>query len=252
MSALIKYSAPAGDGSPWDFGFGYDSITRELIRSGLDLNYALSNCLKGPIELEQQEQISLEDPPKPLLDWAAFVRDQGFMIDPLGEDGTPVCMPHLKLKGCNERDMRQRTNTVFILCLLKADVSIRLAEAKGMQALHALFFFNTWSAELSLHVIDLAYILIHFGGADIHAVDYNNLSPRMYAFKYGWENEWLTVLDRCGIDKIEVLTKEIERLMKIRFLGNGEGTAIDTEDLSIPKSVSLLRRRRVVDAKLDE
>ena len=170
------------------------------------------------------------------------------MVENLGIDGFPVWITYLFWEGYNQADMRRRTKAVFILCLLKADVSSREATT-GMQALHFLFW-KPWSAELSSHVIDLAYILIRFGGADIHAHDYENRSPTIWALESGWENEWKIVLDRCGFLPNEVLNKEIEFLRKILSLGNGESTAIDTEDLSIPKSV--LPRRRVVGARLDE
>ena len=239
--ALVRYSTPAGDRYPC--AVDYYSITRELIRSGLDLNDALSDCLYKSSLLEKIGLPVLEDSSKPLLDWVAFLRDQGLMIDHPHPRGYPVCMPQLLLQGHTKQDMRRRTNAVFILCLLEADVSIREATT-GMQALHFLFL-NPWSAELSLHVIDLAYILVHFGGADVHALDYLYESPTTWAFEHGWENEWLIVLDRCGFDPIEVLMKEIELLRK------NQSTAIDTEDLSIPKSDFSLRRP-VVGDRLDE
>lgn len=246
--ALKQYLAPAGKKLPW--AVDYYSITRELICSGLDLNDAFSGALISPYRLERQEQPFLEDPSKPLLDWAAFLRDQGLVVGNVGKEGLPVCFPHLSLRSHDERDMRWHTKAVLMLCFLKADVSIREAET-GMQALHFLFAANLWSAELSSYVMNLAYILVHFGGADVHAVDYYNNSPTMYAFWSGWEKEWEIVLDRCGFGLDEVVIKEIERLHKTRFLGNGESTAIDTEDLSIPSS-AFLSRRRVVDARLDE
>ena len=248
LCALNQYSAHAGDKFPW--AVDYYSITRELIRSGLDLNDALPYFLSSPDLFQEQEQPYLEDPSKPLLSWAAFVRDQGLMVDLLGIEGFPVWMPYLFLQGRNEEDIRRRKNAVYVLCLLEADVSIREAKS-GMQALHWLFL-NPWGAELSLHVQDLAYILVHFGGADIHAVDYENESPTTYAFRCGWMDEWGIVLDRCGFDRHEVLAKTVDFWEKIRFFGNGESTAIDTEDLNIPKFVSSSSRRRVVGARLDE
>ena len=247
--AFEQYSASAGDGFPW--AVDYHSITRELILSGLDLNDAFSYCLEFQCLSKRQEQPVLEDPSKPLLDWVAFLRDQGLVVDNVDKEGFPVCLPHLFLKNDDQRELRSYTNTVLILCLLNADVSIREATT-GMQALHVLFAVNYWSAELSSYVIYLAYTLVHFGGADIHAVDYDNNSPTMYAFWSGWEKEWEIVLDRCGFDLDEVVDKEIERLHKTCFLGNGESTAIDTEDLSIPNAAFPSRRKGFVDARLDE
>ena len=247
-NALEQYRAPTGDKFPW--AVDYYSITRELIRSGLDLNDALPLLSSCTDLFQEQEQHFLEDPSKPLLDWLAFLRDQGLNVDLLGYRYFPVCMPYFSLEGRDEGDIRLLKNAVYVLCLLKANVSIR--EPKyGMQALHILFL-NDWSAELSLHVIDLAYILVHFGGADIYAVDYENRSPTFNALIKGWQNEWGIVLDRCGFDLEEVLAKSIDIWEKIRFFGNGESTAIDTEDLNIPKLVSLSSRRRVVRARLDE
>lgn len=246
--ALKQYLAPADEKFPW--AVDYYSITRELICSGLDLNDAFSDALISPYRLERQEQPFLEDPSKPLLDWAAFLRDQGLMVDNLRTEGLPVCFAHLSLRSHDEREMRWDINEVLILCLLKADVSMREAET-GMQALHFLFAVNHWSAKTSSFVMNVAYILVHFGGADVQAVDYDNNSPTTYAFWSGWEKEWEIVLVRCGFDLDEVAIKEMERLDKTRFLGNGESTAIDTEDLSIPSS-AFLSRRRVVDARLDE
>ena len=240
MGALQQYSAPAGD--EYACAVDYYTITREFIRSGIDLNDALSKLIYVPGLLKGQEQPFVEEPSKRLLDWAAFLRDQGLIVDLLGVGGYSVCTPYLVLQGNSERDIRRLTNAVFILCLLGADVSIREPRS-GMQALHRLFL-NPWSAELSSHVINLAYILVHFGGADVHAVNYDNSSPTIYAFNSGWLDEWEIVLDRCGFDPNEELIKAFESWNKSCFLGNGESTAIDTEDLSIPKFDSLPRRRR--------
>ena len=247
-AALEQYRAPPCDKCPWTVD--YYSITRELIRSGLDLNDTLLFVVNSWRLFQEEEQPFLEDPSKPLLDWAAFLLDQGLMVDLLGMTCSTVWIPYLLLRGKDERDIRRCKNVVYLLCLLKADVSIR--EPKyGLQALHILFG-NEWSAELSPHVTHLAYILVHFGGADVHAVGYKNRTPTIYAFITGWIKEWQIVLDHCGFDFHEVVIKDIEFREKSRFLGNGESTAIDTEDLSIPNSVSSSSRRRVVSARLDE
>ena len=151
-----------------------------------------------------------------------------------------------------ETAARLCTNIVFLMCLLKADVSYR-DETTGQQALHVLTYFE-WSAELSPQFINIAYILIHFGGADVHAIDCYKVSPTAYAYRHGWWNEWLIVLDRCGFNCNEVIRKENDFAKKIQFLGNGESTAIDTEDLSVLTSDTARRRRRrpVVGDRLDD
>ena len=154
------------------------------------------------------------------------------------------------LPGYTRKYMRRQANAIFILCMLKANVSIREPQT-GKQALHILFS-NHWSAEFSPYFMHIAYTLILYGGADVHAVDYYNFSSTAYAIQYGWWNEWLIVLDHCGIDPHEVCRKQIDSWDRSRFLGDGESTAVDSEDLSISNFDNLTRRRRVVGDRLDE
>ena len=170
-----------------------------------------------------------------------------------GTDITFILMGYLiapqRIYSDPEQVMETRSYTVFLLCLMKVDLSLRTPQ--GMQALHILFF-KEWSAEFSPHFIDLAYILIHFGGADISAVDDYNMSPTALAFLHGWRDEWVIVLDRCGLDHHAVLQKEMDRLRKIIHLGSGESTSVDTEDLIFQASGDVTRRRAVVGDRLDD
>lgn len=149
-----------------------------------------------------------------------------------------------------ERGLENNSNEVFLLCLFQADVSLRTDH--GLQALHTLVIRNKWSAEFSSHFIDLAYILIHFGGADVFAVMDDDNSPTTLAFRHGWWDEWEIVLERCGFDPNTVLRKEIDRLSKIIHLDRGESTAVDTEDLISHASEDVTRRKAIVGDRLDE
>lgn len=147
-----------------------------------------------------------------------------------------------------EQVMEFCSNAVFLLCLMKADLSLRTPQ--GMQALHILFL-NKWSAEFSPHFINLAYILIHFGGADIFAFD-DFRSATTLAFLHGWRDEWTIVLDRCGLDPLAVFEKELDRVSRIIHLGSGETTAVDTGDLIFQASGDVTRRKPVVGDRLDD
>ena len=256
--ALEDYSTPTSDRVSCAADFY--STTRELVRSGLSLDDGLLMFSDSPYQLVplpvfEQEKPLWEDPPKSLLDWTAFLCDQGIRFD-----GTRSKMLEIHILSLHslmsdsildETAARDFTNTIFLMCLLKADVSLR-DEATGRQALHVLTSVE-WSAKFSPHFINIAYILIHFGGADVHAIDYHKLSPTVYACLRGWRNEWRIVLDRCGFDCKEVIRKDIDFVKKNQFLGNGESTAIDTKDLStLTSDTATTRRRHVVGDRLGD
>lgn len=196
-----------------------------------------------------------EDLQQSLLDWTTFLCDLGVNVDIVrGSTGATLLMVILlQAPQINSPDFKQtmeeRSNEVFLLCLLNADVSLR--RSSGCQALHTLLL-NKWSAEFSPYFIDQAYILIHFGGADIFAVIDGNLSPTILAFDYGWWDEWEIVLERCGLDPIAAVQKEFDRWGKIEHLGDGESTAVDTQDLMFQPSGDVTRRKAAVGDRLDE
>ena len=256
---MEHYSTPTSDRVSCAADFY--STTRELVRSGLSLNDTLlefSDSLQtiATLRVCKQEKLWWEDPQKSLLDWTAFLCDQGVTYEGMRSQMLIIIIIRglQALEGFSifsETAARLSTNFVFLMCLLKADVSFR-QEVTGRQALHVLTICE-WSAEFSPHFINIAYILIHFGGADVHAIDYDKFSPTAHACRHGWWNEWLIVLDRCGFDCHEVFRKEIDFVMKILFLGNSESTAIDTEDLIILTSnTATTRRRPVVGDRLDD
>ena len=256
--ALEDYSTPTSD--RFSCAADFYSTTRELVRSGLSLNDTLLECSDSPdlttiLYVFGQEKPLWDDPQKSLLDWTAFLCDQGITFDGMRSKMLKIHIlsPH-SLKSVSivdETAARRCTNAIFLMCLLKADVSLR-DEATGGQALHVLTSVE-WSAEFSPHFINIAYILIHFGGADVHAIDYHKFSPTAYAYRHGWWNEWLTVWDRCGFDYNEVIRKELDFFEKNQSLGNGESTAIDTEDLrTLTSNTAITRRRPVMGDWLDD
>ncbi|KAL8654969.1 MAG: hypothetical protein Q9210_001176 [Variospora velana] len=81
------------------------------------------------------------------------------------------------------------------------------------------------------HMVDLASILIKYGGADVVAVHNAGRSPTFIAKIFGLDDEWWTASDLCGFDPEDVLHKDIERWKKRTRIGPGDSTADDTEDL---------------------
>ena len=133
--------------------------------------------------------------------------------------------------------------TVFYMCLLNANVSIRDPKF-GYQALH-LLLLTEWSAESAPLVMEIAYILIHYGGADVYACDYDDLSASMLAIREGWWEEWETVLNRCGYNPYGVLLSDYERLQKSEKIGDGCSTTVDTDDILEP--IGTVTRRKTVN-----
>ncbi len=231
----------------------YYSITRALIRSGCDLDYVLDDpsiMWAVPVFIRdlQMERPCWEDPPESLVEWSNFLCSQGVKLsDTLLIEN--LFLPHIDSSNF-EQIMQERTLTVFLLCMLKADASFR-EERCGWQALHVLLL-NDWSSELSPHFINLAYILIHLGGADVSAPDYEGFTPTIYAYLGGWWDEWKMVLDRCGIDYEELFIEEIDRSRKKQRLGGGESSAVDTEELVDKFPGPVTKRRPVAGDRLDD
>ena len=97
-----------------------------------------------------------------------FLRDQGLDINQHGDDGSTSSTKQVLLTWIDnfiyQKDKWRFTFSVFLLCTLKIDITTR-EPVFGLQALHILFFFNEWPAELSPHIVKLAYVLIRYGGA---------------------------------------------------------------------------------------
>lgn len=146
--------------------------------------------------------------------------------------------------------MWELTHSVFTLCLLGADVSVR-EPLHGFQALHLLCGLGSWSAVLSDHFVDLACILIKFGNADVSAVTNKGWCPTHLAYMRGWEEEWKTALGLCGYDPDEVVRTAIERLQKHKSIGLGESTAVDVEDLVTSRS-GISRRKNITGDRLTD
>ena len=247
---LIESSTPASKISRI---CDYCSVTLALIRSGCDLydafddhHFILLTVARTLLDL-RLESPCWEDPQESLVEWSNFLCSQGVKLSDTLLIGYLV-LPQIGSSDFEE-GMQNRTITIFLLCMLKADVSFREAR-HGWQALHVLL--NEWSAEMSPHFINIAYILIHFGGANVLAPDYRGFSPTDYAFRNGWRNEWKMVLDRCGLDVNEVLEKDLELWRKQQRLGDGESSAVDTEELLVNYPSPVTRRRPLAGDRLDD
>ena len=188
-----------------------------------------------------------------LLHYLSFLFDQGFEVNDIDDTGFTLLMnlilaitdPH-----SNSPFNRGGTLVVLALCLLKADVSIR-EPIFGLQALHMLFYAGRDVVGTS-YFSDLAYVLIRYGGADVHATTYDGASPLLYAYGNGWQDEWFTVLRRCRISISEYWTKERQCLDRFRNLGKGDSTAIDTNDLLCNDSETFTKRKPFTGDRLGE
>ena len=136
------------------------------------------------------------------------------------------------------------------LCLL-SDVSIR-EPAHGLQALHLLFLGVGEKCLDTQMFIILALNLIDRGGADVSARTYDGDSPMDLALENGCLREWLEVLVRSRISIDEVIAKDLQHRHRFRYLGNGDSTAINTDDLAPIHSEALTRRRPVIGDRLVE
>ena len=227
----------------------YHATTRTLIRGGCDLEIT-SDYLQGlvPHLMSNPLLAQLEKPvrqclPQSLVDCATFLCDQGLKVDswrPASFIPIWICAIPPPIHSSDfERITRQYTVTIFMRCLLKADdVSIG-GEDDVWQALDILKV-NKSSAGFASHFMNLAYYLICFGGVDVSA------SARL-AFRWGCLQERKIVSKRCGFVYKGVLKKE----KKLGFLGNGESTAVDTEDL-VQDPGSVTRRRPVTGDRLED
>ena len=240
---------------------GYYAVLRALIRSGCDLDEVSDNfwavrSLCGNLYLSTKlDERWWEAPPAFILDWASFLCSLGFNVNRLDDRGYTLLIDQIlstrfKLMGDSEYYREVSIGTVFMLCLLKADTSIREPE-QGWQALHFVLN-NEWSAELSSHVMDLAYILIRYGDADVSAFTYDGDSPSSLAYRNGWWDEWVTALERCGIDVNAVVEKHNQLWQEFQLLNGGKSTAIDTDDLVSTNLSGFIRRKAIVGDRLED
>ena len=204
--------------------------------------------------LIQRYKVILKRPPNALLHWLSFLSDQDLDVNNIDDEGfTPLMNKIFAIAHPDpSTDLSQKaTLVVLALCLLKADVSIRTPDS-GMQALHMLF--ESSKNVLSTYVfMDLAYVLIRYGGADVHVTTTDGFSPLVYACSNGWQDEWYMVLRRCGFSWDEYITKERQCLGRFRYHhGNGDSTAIDTNDLSRNDSETVTKRKPFIGDSLGQ
>ncbi|KAL8737156.1 MAG: hypothetical protein Q9181_001974 [Wetmoreana brouardii] len=229
--------------SEGELGFEERFVRRELL--------TLENRLDFENHLSQRYKAILKRPPNTLLDWVSFLSNQGLDVNDTNEKGYTLLMRQIvEIVLPSDRPPPTRSDVikVLVLCLLKADVSIR-EPTLGLQALHLLLLGKTTGLHTSLFS-DLAYVLIRYGGADVSATTYDGQSLLEAAYHIGWLDEWITVLHRCGISIEEVFTKERQRPNRSWYLGNGDSTAVDTEDLLQDCSNIVTKRKPILGDRL--
>ena len=227
--------------------------------SGRELRSTAGYDFKAASESGNEPEESAPRDPKIIrengfLNWAQFLCELGldmndmFLFQREDEMFTPL-MINVLLSVFSRSP--GNVMAVFLLCILGVDVSIRNPD--GFEALQMVFLAE--SVEASPHVEDLAYILIHYGGADPWATTSRGDSPTVLAYRYGWMEEWVTACERCGISKETLFSKELQRQLECLCLDDGESTAIDTDDLTpniLEAGETLKRRRRVAGDRLME
>ena len=166
---------------------------------------------------------------------------------------TSVMINIIESEAMSSKESAEPVMTVFLLCILGADVSIRDPDY-GCQALH-IVFFTEYSIEASSRIVDLAFILMHYGGADPWATTYGGASPTTLAVSNGWAEEWIRACERYGISEYTLCSKELQRLKRSQYLGGGESTAFDTDELtpnSLKARKTVTRRRAIAGDRLME
>lgn len=240
---------------------GFYAIVRALIRSGCELDVAsedpwrLLHCGFSIFLGEKRDVPIWEDPPSDTFHWASFLCSLGLNVNHLDAWGyTPLADQVSELVSNQpesyENESEVGTGTVFMLCLLRADTSIR-EPVNGAQALHQVFRYP-YSAEKSSCVSDLAYILIRYGGADVSVLTYDGYSPTLLAFRNGWWEELKTVLDRCGIDVNALVEKDIQLMLEYNLLNGGKSTAVDTDDLVSNHLWTVTKRKAIIGDRLED
>ena len=229
--------------------------------SGRELRSAAGYELKAGLESGKEPEESAPGGPKMIrendfLNWAQFLCDLGLDLNDMSvfqrEDTMFTPLMVNVLLSVSSRSPGN-VMAVFLFCILGVDVSMR-EPVHGAQALHMVFWIEH-SVEASPIIKDLAYILIHYGGADPWATTSRGDSPTVLAYRYGWMEEWVTACERCGISKETLFSKELQRQLECLCLDDGESTAIDTDDLTpniLEAGETLKRRRRVAGDRLME
>ncbi|KAL9003321.1 MAG: hypothetical protein Q9188_003797 [Gyalolechia gomerana] len=177
--------------------YGYTDICEFLLGEGADplatlristsrTIWSFFDALKGD---HWRRSRIWQDPSDSLIRWAECLRDQDPNINQFDDKKWTLLVTKItqlfEINSYDKQRMWELIYTVFILCLLGADVSVREPICEW-QALHILFVIRRWSAEFYEDVIALAIILIRFGGADRHerfgsgestAVDFEDWTP---------------------------------------------------------------------------
>ena len=194
-----------------------------------------------PID-EREYLQNLEMTRNSLFSLTSYLVGQGWDVNEIDDSGMTMLMRYIDVISLDADFFESApVGAVLFLCLLNADVSIR-TRRYGSQALHILFSWE-WSAKYAQDLTMIAYILIHYGGADIYACDYDGLTPTTQAVENGWWEEWATVLKRCGYNPDDVYQYDFERLQKSQKIGDGESTAVDTDDILEFLDTTVTRRK---------
>lgn len=237
-------------------GFDFYSFIRHLRNSGFELSgnintYRTLLVLSGTDPKLHPEQGEIwETMPSALFSSTRWLVEQGLDVNETDDAGMTPLMLSVKNFDCDAEFARMTPYTVFCLCLLKADASIRCPKS-GFQALHFLLMTNKRSAKSAPTLMEIAYILIHFGGADVSAETFNGLSVSSIALFSGWWEELEMVLNRCGLDLWDVFMKEFQRSARYRGGSLGDSTAVDTDEISEPCGTVTKRKAAHGDRLID-
>ena len=226
----------------------------EVSNSGRELLAAVGYEFKAGSESRNEPEESAPRDPEIIsengfLNWAQFLCDLGLdMNDTYVFQREHELLTPLTDNVLSSVFSRSPGNVmaVFLLCILGVDASI-INPDDGYQALHMVFWAEH-SVEASSRVKALVYILIHYGGADPWATTFDGFSPTGLAHLHGWMEDWIIACERCGISKETLFSKENQRQLKSQYLGDGESTAIDTDELTPDylEAVRTFKRRRPV------
>ena len=136
----------------------------------------------------------------------------------------------------------------LLLTQLGLDASVRDPES-GSQPLHFLLSVSR-TAENPPMVIEIAYILIRFGGADVGATNFKGLTPMDIAYGRGWLDEFVSALKMCIHYGSEDLRKRIG--LQLGLLEDwGESTALDWENVISEEPENITRRTAALGDRLD-
>ncbi|KAL8836176.1 MAG: hypothetical protein Q9170_003029 [Blastenia crenularia] len=232
-------------------------VVRNAKNSPVVLTWINNAAVKGCDEERAMTRIfqaALEHPPDTLLGWVSFLSDLDLNVDEIDEIGlTPLMLriPFLISQDLDSPVSQRAILQVLWLCLSGAAVSIR-EPLYGAQALHWLFFYVGERSLSTSQFSDLAYILIRYGSADVHATMDDGRSPQDLAVHSGRQAEWEQVLRRCGIDPDDVYAEESRRLHRVEYVGEGDSTAIDTDDLPSIYSENIRQRKAIVGDRLEK